>query len=258
MATLDELKLMLQQIKDSIDRQAVESETIAPSQVVTITGLSDLDDNLGLVRAGEFRAGKGTPGKGDFTGVRIGYPAFIYNDTEWHIVGVNSDTLQFGLRATDGVAVTAGGLITLGKSGIEIANNALQAGLRFLSSSDSVGAYISSNTANSLVLKLVTPNQHLQISNFSANDTQVGFIALFAGHDQATGAGWVVLPSAMTNTTGQGGIYRRSEGKLVFQSGGGVGKGGVITMTDANVWNSASDTVFSASSKSIYTASDST
>ena len=117
MATLDELKLMLQQIKDKIDESPRVGDPVAPTQVVTVTGMSDIDDNLGLINAGEFRAGTGIPGYG-FSGVRIASPAVSYNNQTWNIVGVESDTLQFGIRASDGVAVWAGGIGMLSRGGI--------------------------------------------------------------------------------------------------------------------------------------------
>lgn len=112
-AALDELRRIDQKVTELL-----RVESISGQQIVVAEGLSDIDGNLGLVVSGEFRAGNGIqPGLG-FTGVRIGYPEFTYGDTGWHVVGVNSDTLQFGLRASDGVAVFGAGAVTLGATGM--------------------------------------------------------------------------------------------------------------------------------------------
>ena len=235
MATLDELKHLLEQIKEQIDKGPLVGDPVAHTQVVTVTGLSDLDDNLGLVKAGEFRAGKGVPGRG-FTGVRIGYPAFSYNDTDWHIVGINSDTLQFGLRATDGVAVTAGGLITLSARGIEVANNALHAGLRFLTTTDSVGGYVSADNVNNI--KITALNRKSIILNVQAGtggDTKPPYVDIRAGNDLFTGAGLRVTSGALGSSTNQGGVYRRTEAKLMYSSAAGA-RGGLLSMVNATQW----------------------
>lgn len=93
---------------------------VPSSQVTVVSGLSDIDQRLGLVVAGEFRAGNGKdPGKG-FTGVRIAYPPMAYGTPTYNIVGVNADVLQFGLRATDGVALAGAGNIQMDAVGLTV------------------------------------------------------------------------------------------------------------------------------------------
>jgi hypothetical protein len=117
--TLDTILSKIQHINDLIEASTTKL-TIAPNQMVISSGLSDIDHRLGLIQAGEFRSGNGKiPGDG-FTGVRIGYPAFIYGSDEWNIAGVDNDVLQFGLRASDGVAVAGGGAVTMYDGGIKI------------------------------------------------------------------------------------------------------------------------------------------
>lgn len=90
------------------------------ANIVVVGGLSDIAENLGLIQAGEFRTGNGElPGNG-FSGVRIAYPSMTYDSEEWHIVGINNDTLQFGLRASDGAALAGGGKVVIDANGIEI------------------------------------------------------------------------------------------------------------------------------------------
>jgi hypothetical protein len=108
MASLAEIQAIVEQIKADLPLLINRSQ-IAPKQIVTITGLSDISERLGLVQAGEFRAGNGVePGFG-FTGVRMGYPAFAYASDTWHLAGVHDDVLQFGLSAFDGKAYFAAG-----------------------------------------------------------------------------------------------------------------------------------------------------
>lgn len=99
--------------------------TISPSQVV-ISQLADLSGALGLVQAGEFRSGN-TKAIGDsFSGMRMKWPPMHYpsSSTEssdrYNFVGVDQDTMMFGIRASDGVAIAGGGVVQLDSTGITI------------------------------------------------------------------------------------------------------------------------------------------
>jgi hypothetical protein len=106
------------QLEAQVEQLFGEVSNISANTITTINGLSDIDINLGLVRAGEFRVGNNkNPGSG-FIGVRMGYPAFLYNGEEWHVAGINNDVLQFGLRATDGKALAGAGAVVLDATGI--------------------------------------------------------------------------------------------------------------------------------------------
>ena len=86
---------------------------------VNVNSIEEISPDLGIMLAGEFRAGEGYPGAG-FSGVRVGYPSFDYNGYRWHLVGVYKDRLMFGLSAEDGSALFLGGKGTIGDNGIEI------------------------------------------------------------------------------------------------------------------------------------------
>jgi hypothetical protein len=87
---------------------------------LSINNLGEISDQLGLVLAGEFRSGNDkAPGDG-FSGVRIGYPPFAYDSEDWNIAGLNSDVLQFGLRASDGKAIAGGGAVILDAEGVTL------------------------------------------------------------------------------------------------------------------------------------------
>lgn len=115
--TLEDLSIKL----DHILRIAEDLQHMSPvgASQITVTSLSDIHDALGLVRAGEFRSGTGNPGI-DFTGVRIGAPGWIYGGTQYSIVGLNDETLEFGLCNTDGKIYAAGGDVTIDADGVSI------------------------------------------------------------------------------------------------------------------------------------------
>lgn len=117
MANLSDVFLLLRQIREDLPA-LVERSKITAKQIVTFTGLSDISERLGLIQAGEFRAGNSVePGYG-FSGVRTGYPAFLYNGELWNIAGVENDKLQFGLRSSDGKAIAGGGAVVIDEDGI--------------------------------------------------------------------------------------------------------------------------------------------
>ena len=104
---------------------------VSAGQIVIYSGLSDISESLGMIQAGEFRAGnRNDPGTflktavagTGFTGMRMAYPALTYNlgvtPTEFHLVGINDDVLQFGVNATNGTLVAGAGAVVLSATGI--------------------------------------------------------------------------------------------------------------------------------------------
>lgn len=107
---LENLTFAVQELSQSI--------RISGNQVIVTGGLSDISERLGLVRSGEFRSGnEQDPSKG-FTGVRIGYPGFVYGTEIWNFAGVNNDVLQAGIRASDGKFLAGGGSVILDVDGL--------------------------------------------------------------------------------------------------------------------------------------------
>jgi hypothetical protein len=88
-----------------------------------IESLDNISNDLGVMEAGEFRAGEGTPDEG-FSGVRMAYPSMEYSVSgsaqNFNIVGVNNDELQFGLDAETGAAVAGAGNVLMDKDGLAI------------------------------------------------------------------------------------------------------------------------------------------
>src|SRR3990170_5290744 len=110
-------------------REAVETLpgriNVSAAQVTVVTGLSDISEKLGLIQAGEFRSGnRVSPGDG-FSGVRIGYPGFTYGGVLYNIAGIDADTLQFGLRSSDGAGVFGGGNVALLDTGLVFTGNSV-------------------------------------------------------------------------------------------------------------------------------------
>ena len=100
MATLDEVQALLESIL--VRLELMEDRRFSPDMVDVKEGLSDISDNLGLQRAGEIRFGTGTPGKDTgFYGLRISRAPMTYGSTDYFMVGVTGDVLQWGVR-TDG------------------------------------------------------------------------------------------------------------------------------------------------------------
>ena len=64
-ASLDSIQSILEQIRRDLPL-LVQNSQITPVQIVTGEGLSDISKRLGLIQAGEFRAGNGVePGSLD-------------------------------------------------------------------------------------------------------------------------------------------------------------------------------------------------
>jgi hypothetical protein len=119
MASLSEILSVVQQIHQDLP-VLIQRARVSPQQVVLVEGLSDLSRRLGLIQAGEFRAGNDKePGFG-FTGGRFGYPGFVYGGTTYFLAGVENDVLQVGMSLTDGKITAGTGSVVLDGDGISI------------------------------------------------------------------------------------------------------------------------------------------
>lgn len=116
MPTLDEIFSLVKDIQTKVEELENSIRIDGSRQIVIHEGLSDISESLGTISAGEFRTGKGVPGKG-FTGVRMAYPSLTYDGVDYVLVGVDDDTLQFGLNVEEGVAVFGGGIHKLTEEG---------------------------------------------------------------------------------------------------------------------------------------------
>lgn len=84
----------------------------------TVSQLSQITQNIGTLTAGEIRLGNGAlPGSG-YSGLRLGYPGFNYDSEDWNFVGLENDTLQVGIRSSDGKFLAGGGVLIVDEDGI--------------------------------------------------------------------------------------------------------------------------------------------
>jgi hypothetical protein len=121
MASLTEITDILKQIWQKVE-ELPERIRIAGNQI-QVTKLSEISSILGLIMAGEFRAGNGKePGRG-FTGGRFGWPQFWYDGKQWFLVGVNNDDMQFGVNAETGELEAGNRAVRLGGYGINMYGN---------------------------------------------------------------------------------------------------------------------------------------
>lgn len=120
MATLDEIKFLLQDIQAQIPSIIAAQRRVNATEVHVVGGLSDISEQLGLLQAGEFRTGNGRePGDG-FTGGRFGWPGFSYNNELWFLAGVDDDVLQVGLSLNDGKVYAGEGSTIIDINGVNI------------------------------------------------------------------------------------------------------------------------------------------
>jgi len=187
MATLEQLEQILIDIRDMVNK--LPNSMLLPPRSIRLKYLSDFTNNLGLITAGEFRAGnEREPGDG-FSGVRMSYPPVIYGAKEWNIVGVESDTMQFGISASDGNLCAGGGGVVLNSDGIVIKDSNEWGGgkIAFSNNADESLAFI-----DCFVYGELNTNS-LRIMSLASSDPSYrdGMITLQVEHN--SDAGWTTL-----------------------------------------------------------------
>lgn len=171
MASLAEIQAIVQRMYDELPA-LINRAKMTPQQIVIAKGLSDISERLGLILAGEFRAGNSAePGYG-FTGVRIGFPAFVYNAELWNIAAVENDVLNFGVRASDGHAIAGGGAVRLTSGGILVYNDTVQTGAIESDGDLKLGSDISDPGTTSLCV--FTNDQTYNSEALGAGDLLIG------------------------------------------------------------------------------------
>jgi hypothetical protein len=118
MASLEQIDITLNRVEALANDILLKMQVIA-SMVYAPGGLSDITEDLGLVKAGEFRSGKGEPGFG-FTGIRMGAPGWVYGASRYAIAGLENDAVQFGLSIDNGKIYAGAGALTLDSLGMSI------------------------------------------------------------------------------------------------------------------------------------------
>lgn len=193
---------------------------LAPPDVGQV---DELATDWGLIEVGEARFGTGIPGgTTPFDGVRIGYPAFVYDGEEWHIVGVAADTLQFGLRASDGAALFGGGnaIMDADGLGLVLAGGQPSSITWYDSLGGTVEAYIYPLLVTDLVKLTIAANVMLDKAQ-----AQLEFAAYEIGGDTAK---FILttpktnLPSAEMNINGLSQIVAYKDKVVINEDGGDV------------------------------------
>lgn len=193
-ATIDDIVKKLEEIKQDLDT-ALKGQSLSAKQIKILSGLSDLDKRLGLIQAGEFRAGNSIdPGKG-FSGIRIVYPPVTYSGEEWNIVGVNNDALQVGIRSSDGKLIAGAGKVVLDQTGIGLMGAV--AGISYISfynASDQLSMYfgfdndnlqiVSDIAGTSFQVRMVMQDATTPYFKYREDDDQVN-----RGHFSVAGGG---------------------------------------------------------------------
>jgi hypothetical protein len=213
MASLPEIQSLVEQIKNDLPL-LVQRSQITPQQVVVGEGLSDISKRLGLVMAGEFRAGNGIePGLG-FSGVRLGYPAFVYENDTWNFVGISDDVLQVGISADDGKMYFGAGTGILDVEGIKIVAEGLLSfdnGYKFIDEFNGGlvgGVYAFANAGSNAGVHV--RSQYLGSgTSYPFTQTSVDAVASFTATSRLTvdsggyagAAGMLILQQTTTGTT---------------------------------------------------------
>lgn len=127
MVTDEQYQALLARV-DELTR-SLQQQIYATGAVSTLGGNTVVQGGLRvtgdvLIEAGEFRSyadmdNRPQPGDG-FTGVRMVGGGVEYDATQWGIVGVKNDAMQFGLSAIDGSAIFGGGKVILNKLGQQL------------------------------------------------------------------------------------------------------------------------------------------
>lgn len=183
--------------------KALETQIAQFSQYIHFPGsvqqLSNLSSNAGLIQAGEIRLGNGVlPGSG-FSGLRLGYPGFSYDAVTWQLVGLSNDTLQVGIRSSDGKLLAGAGKVLLDVDGIEFDisdNPAAFTTTRTIQWIDGVNAIVELTGYQDLQPGLRILVNDNDISGLGAGDIQF----LVNSDDNATGAGLEINAGTASGT----------------------------------------------------------
>ncbi len=211
------MAISLHELARKVDQLTAQLESsltqfrISFNQMLLASGLSELSENMGLLRSGEFRAGTvDEPGDG-FSGVRIGWPGFSYDSETWHIAGVNNDTLQVGIRASDGKLYGGAGTVVIDATGVEVEVSTAASeedlnAYRFVDSGGTTmggyyaylsGRYLRLRTSSAQAGTSVTTEMYTQNTSGTASSTArsivtaqtSGTVTKFSGQSDVDGSG---------------------------------------------------------------------
>jgi len=176
--------------------------------------LSELSSDLGLVSAGEFRAGNGVePGEG-FSGVRM---------TADGVSGYDNDVLQSSMSATDGKITAGAGDVVLDVTGIVLIGNygtsyIASNSIKWISGSDTLASIAQASNGvggTELTLNLTAENILLTGDVCTTSSVEVGTKVIMGDTGAITGGAETINDDAAFSFT-----PATARGVLIFRSGG--------------------------------------
>lgn len=129
MATLDQIHDKVEQLRGEL-AVAIAAQKLSPKQITIVNGLSDINNSLGSVRAGEFLALSNgeDPQDSNGTGTFISAQGRTFGSKLYHIGGVLNSDLKWGANALTGELEAGDGAVNLTANGLSLYDGATEIG----------------------------------------------------------------------------------------------------------------------------------
>lgn len=129
MTTLDQIQDKVEQLRGEL-AVAIAAQKLSPKQITIVNGLSDINNSLGIVRAGQFFAlsdGE-DPQDSNGTGTFISAAGRTFGSKQYHIGGVKDGDLKWGANSQTGELEAGDGAVVLSKDGISLYDGTTEVG----------------------------------------------------------------------------------------------------------------------------------
>lgn len=129
MASLQEIQDEIRRLRDEVEF-ATRNQRITANQILTVEGLSDIINNLGTIRSGNFYAfSQGTePTSSDTIGSFMCAVGKVFNGKSYHLGGVNLGNLTWGVNSLTGELEAGGGAVALRTLGVSVYDGSSEIG----------------------------------------------------------------------------------------------------------------------------------
>lgn len=129
MATLDQIYEKVQALRDEI-ATAINTSRLNPKQITIVQGLSEINNSLGTIRAGEFLALSNgeDPQDADGVGTFISALGRLFGSKTYHIGGVHDGDLKWGANADTGELEAGDGAVVLNTNGVSVFSGTTEIG----------------------------------------------------------------------------------------------------------------------------------
>jgi len=129
MTTLDQIQDKVEQLRGEL-AVAIAAQKLSPKQITIVNGLSDINNSLGSVRAGEFLALSNgeDPQDSNGTGTFISAAGRTFGSKQYHIGGVYNSDLKWGANALTGELEAGDGAVDLTANGLSLYDGATEIG----------------------------------------------------------------------------------------------------------------------------------